>query len=79
MGNANSTFPFFYIQLAAWPTGITATGSGASLPVFRVAAEQTLVDKRVCFRQRCFLYNILFQLFLLSMAIFSLETSIYIY
>jgi sialate O-acetylesterase len=44
MGNANPTFPFFYIQLAAWPTGITATGSGASLPVFRVASEQTLVD-----------------------------------
>ena len=44
MGNANPLFPFFYIQLAAWPTGITATGSGASLPVFRVAAEQTLKD-----------------------------------
>jgi hypothetical protein len=44
MGNANPLFPFFYVQLAAWPTGITATGSGASLPVFRVASEQTLVD-----------------------------------
>lgn len=40
MGGANVLAPFLFVQLSAWPTGST----GYVLPIFRVAAEQTLRD-----------------------------------